>query len=74
MICAYSIEDIDQAFSTSKLRGYSSSFVGNRPGTVGRKRPGQRDRDIEREREIERGGDRERGGARERGRYIERGR
>ncbi|XP_077577246.1 semaphorin-7A [Stigmatopora nigra] len=37
VICAYSIEDIDQAFSTSKLKGYSSSFVGNRPGTCVRK-------------------------------------
>lgn len=34
MICAYSIEDIDQAFSTSKLRGYSSPFIGSRPGMV----------------------------------------
>lgn len=34
VICAYSIEDIDQAFSTSKLRGYSSPFIGSRPGTV----------------------------------------
>ncbi|KAF3692405.1 Semaphorin-7A Semaphorin-K1 [Channa argus] len=32
VICAYSIEDIDQAFSTSKLKGYSSQFVGSRPG------------------------------------------
>uniref|UniRef100_A0A3Q2YBR0 Si:ch211-113g11.6 n=1 Tax=Hippocampus comes TaxID=109280 RepID=A0A3Q2YBR0_HIPCM len=32
VICAYSIEDIDQAFSTSKLKGYSNSFIGNRPG------------------------------------------
>lgn len=32
VICAYSIEDIDQAFSTSKLKGYSSPFIGTRPG------------------------------------------
>ncbi|XP_034030272.1 semaphorin-7A [Thalassophryne amazonica] len=32
VICAYSIEDIDQAFSTSKLKGYSSPFIGSRPG------------------------------------------
>ncbi|XP_058502977.1 semaphorin-7A [Solea solea] len=32
VICAYSIQDIDQAFSTSKLKGYSSSFIGSRPG------------------------------------------
>lgn len=38
MICAYSIEDIDQAFSTSKLRGYSSPFIGSRPGMVSRDR------------------------------------
>ncbi|XP_051262540.1 semaphorin-7A [Dicentrarchus labrax] len=31
VICAYSIEDIDQAFSTSKLKGYSSPLTG-RPG------------------------------------------
>ncbi|CAL8339424.1 semaphorin-7A isoform X1 [Gadus morhua] len=37
VICAYSIEDIDQAFSTSKLRGYSSPFTGNRPGTCVRR-------------------------------------
>ncbi|XP_051922440.1 semaphorin-7A [Hippocampus zosterae] len=37
VICAYSIEDIDQAFSTSKLKGYSNSFIGNRPGMCGRK-------------------------------------
>ncbi|XP_030014348.1 semaphorin-7A [Sphaeramia orbicularis] len=37
VICAYSIEDIDQAFSTSKLRGYSSPFIGMRPGTCVRK-------------------------------------
>lgn len=34
VICAYSIEDIDQAFSTSKLKGYSSPFIGSRPGMV----------------------------------------
>ncbi|XP_028327630.1 semaphorin-7A [Gouania willdenowi] len=32
VICAYSIEDIDQAFSTSKLKGYSNPFIGSRPG------------------------------------------
>ncbi|KAK5861723.1 hypothetical protein PBY51_017178 [Eleginops maclovinus] len=32
VICAYSIEDIDMAFSTSKLKGYSSPFIGTRPG------------------------------------------
>nr|XP_057908764.1 semaphorin-7A isoform X1 [Doryrhamphus excisus] len=37
VICAYSIEDIDQAFSTSKLKGYSSSFIGSRPGMCGRR-------------------------------------
>ncbi|XP_032373769.1 semaphorin-7A [Etheostoma spectabile] len=37
VICAYSIEDIDQAFSTSKLKGYSSPFVGSRPGMCVRK-------------------------------------
>lgn len=37
VICAYSIEDIDQAFTTSKLRGYSSGFSGMRPGTCVRK-------------------------------------
>uniref|UniRef100_H3CKZ6 Si:ch211-113g11.6 n=1 Tax=Tetraodon nigroviridis TaxID=99883 RepID=H3CKZ6_TETNG len=37
VICAYSIEDIDQAFSTSKLRGYSSPFIGIRPGVCVRK-------------------------------------
>ncbi|XP_040020923.2 semaphorin-7A [Gasterosteus aculeatus] len=37
VICAYSIEDIDKAFSTSKLKGYSSSFSGSRPGTCVRK-------------------------------------
>ncbi|XP_071391507.1 semaphorin-7A [Centroberyx affinis] len=37
VICAYSIEDIDQAFSTSKLKGYSSPFIGSRPGTCVRK-------------------------------------
>lgn len=34
VICAYSIEDIDHAFSTSKLKGYSSPLTGNRPGMV----------------------------------------
>ncbi|XP_046887677.1 semaphorin-7A [Hypomesus transpacificus] len=33
VICAYSIEVIDQAFSTSKLKGYSSPLIGHRPGT-----------------------------------------
>ncbi|XP_035601875.1 semaphorin-7A-like [Oncorhynchus keta] len=33
VICAYSIEDIDQAFATSKLKGYSSPLIGHRPGT-----------------------------------------
>lgn len=39
VICAYSIEDIDQAFSTSKLKGYSSAFIGSRPGMCTRKNP-----------------------------------
>ncbi|XP_030637141.1 semaphorin-7A [Chanos chanos] len=33
VVCAYSIEDIDQAFSTSKLKGYNSPLTGHRPGT-----------------------------------------
>ncbi|XP_036393751.1 semaphorin-7A [Megalops cyprinoides] len=33
VVCAYSIEDIDKAFSTSKLKGYSNSLTGHRPGT-----------------------------------------
>uniref|UniRef100_A0A3P8ZWQ5 Sema domain-containing protein n=1 Tax=Esox lucius TaxID=8010 RepID=A0A3P8ZWQ5_ESOLU len=33
VICAYSVEDIDQAFATSKLKGYSSPLIGHRPGT-----------------------------------------
>ncbi|XP_033496264.1 semaphorin-7A [Epinephelus fuscoguttatus] len=37
VICAYSIKDIDQAFSTSKLKGYSSPFIGSRPGMCVRK-------------------------------------
>ncbi|XP_062256244.1 semaphorin-7A [Platichthys flesus] len=37
VICAYSIEDIDQAFTNSKLKGYSSSFGSNRPGMCVRK-------------------------------------
>uniref|UniRef100_A0A8C2X6L1 Si:ch211-113g11.6 n=1 Tax=Cyclopterus lumpus TaxID=8103 RepID=A0A8C2X6L1_CYCLU len=37
VICAYSIEDIDQAFTTSKLKGYSSPFIGSRPGMCVRK-------------------------------------
>lgn len=41
MICAYSIEDIDRAFSTSKLKGYSSPFIGSRPGTVRNTKPAQ---------------------------------
>ncbi|XP_030604883.1 semaphorin-7A [Archocentrus centrarchus] len=40
VICAYSIEDIDQAFSTSKLKGYSGQLTGTRPGTCVRKVPG----------------------------------
>uniref|UniRef100_A0A672GRH0 Si:ch211-113g11.6 n=1 Tax=Salarias fasciatus TaxID=181472 RepID=A0A672GRH0_SALFA len=39
VICAYSIEDIDRAFSTSKLKGYSSPFIGSRPGMCARKNP-----------------------------------
>ncbi|XP_047454723.1 semaphorin-7A [Mugil cephalus] len=39
VICAYSIEDIDHAFSTSKLKGYSSPFGSNRPGMCVRKNP-----------------------------------
>lgn len=39
VICAYSIEDIDQAFSTSKLKGYSSPFVGGRPGMCAPRNP-----------------------------------
>ncbi len=34
VVCAYSIEDIDQAFSTSKLKGYNSPLSTPRPGTV----------------------------------------
>ncbi|XP_024114076.1 semaphorin-7A isoform X2 [Oryzias melastigma] len=37
VICAYSIEDINKAFSTSKLKGYSSPLSGNRPGMCTRK-------------------------------------
>ncbi|XP_026172789.1 semaphorin-7A isoform X2 [Mastacembelus armatus] len=37
VICAYSIEDINRAFSTSKLKGYSSPFTGPRPGMCVRK-------------------------------------
>ncbi|KAK5891747.1 semaphorin-7A [Pseudochaenichthys georgianus] len=37
VICAYSIEDIDVAFSNSKLKGYSSAFIGSRPGMCVRK-------------------------------------
>ncbi|KAJ7985557.1 hypothetical protein DPEC_G00353320 [Dallia pectoralis] len=33
VICAYSIEDIDHAFRTSKLKGYNSPLTGHRPGT-----------------------------------------
>lgn len=40
VICAYSIEDTDQAFSTSKLKGYSGQLTGTRPGTCLRKTPG----------------------------------
>ncbi|XP_016518876.1 semaphorin-7A-like [Poecilia formosa] len=39
VVCAYSIEDIDRAFSNSKLKGYSSSFSGSRPGMCERKGP-----------------------------------
>uniref|UniRef100_A0A3B3ZKV3 Sema domain-containing protein n=1 Tax=Periophthalmus magnuspinnatus TaxID=409849 RepID=A0A3B3ZKV3_9GOBI len=39
VICAYSIEDIDRAFSTSKLKGYSSPLTGMRPGMCVRKDP-----------------------------------
>jgi len=34
VVCAYSIEDIDSAFSTSKLKGYNSPLAAPRPGTV----------------------------------------
>ncbi|XP_048880892.1 semaphorin-7A [Brienomyrus brachyistius] len=33
VVCAYSIEDINLAFTTSKLKGYSLSVAGQRPGT-----------------------------------------
>ncbi|XP_016343512.1 semaphorin-7A-like [Sinocyclocheilus anshuiensis] len=33
VVCAYSIEDTDQAFSTSKLKGYNSPLSTPRPGT-----------------------------------------
>ncbi|MBN3300020.1 SEM7A protein, partial [Amia calva] len=33
VVCAYSIEEIDKSFSTSKLKGYSSSLPAHRPGT-----------------------------------------
>ncbi|XP_062395689.1 semaphorin-7A [Sardina pilchardus] len=33
VVCAYSIEDIDRAFSTSKLKGYNNPIIGQRPGT-----------------------------------------
>ncbi|KAM9309301.1 semaphorin-7A [Pholidichthys leucotaenia] len=46
VICAYSIEDIDQAFSTSKLKGYSSSFIGSRPGMCVRKSPTETQNNI----------------------------
>ncbi|CAN9514427.1 unnamed protein product [Ophioblennius macclurei] len=39
VICAYSIEDIDRAFTTSRLKGYSSPFIGSRPGMCARKNP-----------------------------------
>ncbi|XP_051999994.1 semaphorin-7A-like [Xyrauchen texanus] len=32
VVCAYSIEDIDNSFSTSKLRGYNSPLASPRPG------------------------------------------
>ncbi|XP_027865842.1 semaphorin-7A [Xiphophorus couchianus] len=43
VVCAYSIEDIDRAFSNSKLKGYSSSFGGTRPGMCVRKSPSPAD-------------------------------
>ncbi|XP_005158115.1 uncharacterized protein isoform X1 [Danio rerio] len=33
VVCAYSIEDIDKAFSSSKLKGYNSPLANPRPGT-----------------------------------------
>ncbi|XP_056617681.1 semaphorin-7A [Triplophysa dalaica] len=33
VVCAYSIEEIDQAFSTSKLKGYNTALASPRPGT-----------------------------------------
>ncbi|XDV40399.1 hypothetical protein PO909_009491 [Leuciscus waleckii] len=33
VVCAYSIEEIDKAFSTSKLKGYNSPLAAPRPGT-----------------------------------------
>uniref|UniRef100_A0A8C6WF14 Si:ch211-113g11.6 n=1 Tax=Neogobius melanostomus TaxID=47308 RepID=A0A8C6WF14_9GOBI len=46
VICAYSIEDIDQAFSTSKLKGYSSPLTGVRPGMCVRKNSSGSHNDI----------------------------
>ncbi|PWA23876.1 hypothetical protein CCH79_00010787 [Gambusia affinis] len=39
VVCAYSIEDIDRAFSNSKLKGYSTAFGVHRPGMCLRKSP-----------------------------------
>ncbi|ROJ29219.1 Semaphorin-7A [Anabarilius grahami] len=33
VVCAYSIEDIDKAFNTSKLKGYNAPLTSPRPGT-----------------------------------------
>lgn len=33
VVCAYSIEEIDKAFSTSKLKGYNTPLPSPRPGT-----------------------------------------
>ncbi|XP_069041513.1 semaphorin-7A [Lepisosteus oculatus] len=33
VVCAYSIEEIDQSFGTSKLKGYTSPLPAHRPGT-----------------------------------------
>uniref|UniRef100_A0A8C9V0H9 Semaphorin-1A n=1 Tax=Scleropages formosus TaxID=113540 RepID=A0A8C9V0H9_SCLFO len=32
VVCAYSVEDINQAFTTSRLKGYRGSLPGHRPG------------------------------------------
>lgn len=34
VVCAYSIEDIDQVFARSKLKGYNSPLTGTRHGMV----------------------------------------